>query len=117
MLDLVSLVLNVIFLVVLLFNWSSRSVTVYIVKVVLVVALLTVQILLGNLWLSLLWGFVLVLNAVSLVVFANDAIKTREGWQEPVEEDDDYYHCSHCATSSDTNRGNCKQCGAPLLSR
>lgn len=117
MLSIVSLILNVLLMLVLLTNWSSRSVTVYIAKVVLLVALLTVQILLGNLWLSLMWGFILVLNAVSLVVYAIDASKATESQQESIEEEDDGYHCSHCGTSSDTNRGNCKQCGAPLSTR
>ena len=88
---------------------------VYIVKVILITALLTIQILLGNTWLAVIWGFLLALNATLLVIYsieAIEAIEPTDNYEFPDEER--YYRCSHCGTITGTYRGVCKQCGAPL---
>ena len=116
MLHLVSLVLNTVFLVVVLTTLFSRSIKVAIVKIVLIVGLLTVQILLGNLVISLVWGLLLILNVVFLLDCTLDASRTTENQQEAIGKEDNYCRCAHCGTGSDTSRGNCKKCGAPLSS-
>jgi len=118
MLSFLSVVLGLVYIYVVLTKWSSRSVTVLIVRISLAVALLVIQILLGNLWLSLIWGVVFVLCAISLMIaepMANKSESQPKILDEEKKEGD--FRCSHCGTFLGTDSGNCKQCGAPLSTR
>jgi len=72
MLTVVLITLSTAFLVVLALTWNSKDVNIQLLKIILILGLLIVNIIVGDVLMSILWGVTLLLNLIVLSQHSNN---------------------------------------------